>query len=433
MKIIGIMTGNSLDACDVVLTEFKNGSMKDIVCLSEEIPNKLQKDILNLKSQIKNRVLLSKYLAMDSFFIKTHDDYIKWIARTINKLLFQENLKPNDVDLIGFHGQTLDHNPPSVSTKELLPYTLQMGSGQMLANLTMIPVVYDFRSDDVFLNGEGAPLIPPHNEHFAKNMGLKNAFFYNAGNTSNLAMIKNGKVILGFDAGPFNEFNDKIVRRYKNIPFDKDGFFAKQGALDKELLKKLFYESVRTRDGKNFLELSAPKSADPSLYFVDDLLTINDEKSFVDTLHTLSYFSGYVSAFALMHIKEINDFPNDFVLFGGGWNNPIAFQSFSDILNGIGFVLLEHEKIFTAIRKKLKNKVNFIFPEGGKYMEARLMADLAYHFEKKIEWGDCSITGCDKASVLGIKATPNQNKINYNDYISRASEGWQFFREECPQ
>lgn len=425
MKIIGVMTGNSLDGCDIVLTEFKNGRMNDLAFLSKKISVSLQKNILILKKRIKNREILSENLKNDSFFLKTHDNYIKWIKSSIQELLIQESLKANDIDLVGFHGQTLDHNPPSVATSELPAYTLQMGSGQMLSDLLGIPVVYDFRSDDVFFDGEGAPLIPPHNEHMASQMGLKDAFFYNAGNTSNLALILNGKVLLGFDAGPFNEFSDKVVREYKNIPFDKDGFWGLKGQLNMQLLERLFYQSVRTRDGKNYLELPIPKSADPTLYHLDDIISIHDEKSFVDTLFTLSYFSGYVAAFSLNHIENIDYLPTNFILFGGGWKNPIAFQSFSNILNGTGFVLKEHVTIFDCIRRKFKKDLKFVFPDGGTYMEARLMADLAYSFEKKYPWGEPVITGRTKDVVLGRKAIPSQRKGQYTDYISRASEGWQ--------
>ncbi len=425
MKIIGVMTGNSLDGCDIILTEFNNGHMKDIAFLSKKISDTLQKNILKLKERIKKRDLLSINLKDDSFFLEVHDAYIHWIKFAIDELLAQEKLKSIDIDLIGFHGQTLDHNPPSVATLNLPAYTLQMGSGQMLANLLKIPVVYDFRSDDIFFNGEGAPLIPPHNEHIAHQMGLKDAFFYNAGNTSNLALIMDGKVKLGFDAGPFNEFSDKIVREYKNIPFDKDGFWGLKGSLNVQLLEKLFYQSVRTKDGENYLELKAPKSADPSLYYLDDIISVQDEKGFVNTLFTLSYFSGYVAAFALKHIENVEYLPTNFVLFGGGWKNPIAFQTFSNILNGTGFVLKEHEFIFNQIRSKFKNDLKFIFPEGGTYMEARLMADLAYSFEKKLIWGDCFVTGRSKDIILGRKAIPTKELTLYNDYISRASEGWQ--------
>lgn len=431
MKIIGVMTGNSLDGCDLILTEFLNGEMKDLSFFSQNIPETLQKKITILKKQIKKRKILSKNLLTDSFFLDVHDGYIRWVASVINEFLKKENVKISEIDLIGFHGQTLDHNPPSVAT-DRLPYTLQMGSGQMLSNLLSIPVVYDFRSDDIFFNGEGAPLMPPHNVHFAKSLGLKNAFFYNAGNTSNLALVVNGEVVLGFDAGPFNEFTDYLVRKYKKEPFDKDAFWAKQGTLLPFLFEKLFYQSVKTSGGENYLEFSPPKSADPTLYHLDNLLEIKTEQDFVDTLHTVAYFSGYIAAYALKHIDDKYEFPDTFILFGGGWYNPISYQAFVNTLNGSGYILEEHKKIFEKIVTRFKNFPHFILPTSAKYMEARLMADLAYHFEKKLPWTNKELTGVEKPVVLGIKATPNRT-TKYTDYINRASEGWQLVKEANPQ
>lgn len=431
MKIIGIMTGNSLDGCDLVLTEFLNDEMRDISFFSKNISDSLQKKVMLLKKKIKNREILSKNLLTDSFFFDVHNSYVQWVASVVQEFLVKENIKISDIDLIGFHGQTLDHNPPSVATNRL-PYTLQMGSGQMLSNLLSIPVVYDFRSDDIFFNGEGAPLMPPHNEHYAKSLGLKNAFFYNAGNTSNLALVADGAVELGFDAGPFNEFTDYLVRKYKKIPFDKDAFWAKKGVLLPELFEKLFYQSVQTNTNENYLEILPPKSADPTLYHLDSLLKIETEQNFVDALYTVAYFSGYIAAYALKHIDGQYKFPNTFVLFGGGWYNPIAYQAFVNALNCDGYMLEEHKPVFEKIKNRFSDTPHFILSSTAKYMEARLMADLAYCFEKKQPWTNKKLTGADKPVVLGVKAIPNQTK-EYTDYINRACEGWQLIKEASPQ
>ena len=425
MKIIGIMTGNSLDACDLVLTEFNQQQIKDIAYFSHPIETDLQQDILLLKEKIKTKEFSVHLLSQNEFFIDVHNRYVKWIASCVKGLIKSARLKKSDIDLIGFHGQTLDHNPPSVAGSSLKASTLQMGSGKMLASLLNIPVVYDFRSDDIFNFGEGAPLMPPHNEHIALSMGIKDAFFYNAGNTSNLALLLNKKVVLGFDAGPFNEFSDRLVRKFKNIPYDKDAFFAKQGVLQPPFLEKLFHQSVRTKNNENYLELKPPKSADPSLYFLDELIDIKTEKDFVDTLFTLAYFSAYVAFYALKHIDLSYPFPSTFVLFGGGWHNPICYQSFLDILNKNGFELSEHHSLFNEIRNRFSSPINLIFPQNAQYMEARLVADMAYYFELKKAWTTPILTGCKTPTILGCKAYPLKKGEGVDDYINRAHEGWQ--------
>ena len=420
MKIIGIMTGNSLDGCDLVLTEFNKQGMRDLFCFSRPIDSKLQKDILIIKEEIKTKKISACDLSSNQFFIQVHNRYIHWIASCIDEFILDTNIKRDEIDLVGFHGQTLDHNPPSVVGDAKMATTLQMGSGKMLAHLVNIPVVYDFRSDDIFNCGEGAPLMPPHNAHIVDSLGLKDAFFYNAGNTSNLALVVAGKVLQGFDAGPFNEFTDKLVRRYKNISYDKDAFYAKQGSLQPELLRKLFYQSVRTKQNENYLEIKPPKSADPSLYFLDELIQIQSETDFVNTLHTLVYFSAYTAVYALKHIDVVFNYPNTFVLFGGGWNNPLALDSFLNLLDGKGYELLEHKEIFNQIRNRFTQEIKVLFPENAQYMEARLVADMAYFYELKKAWTTPSLTGCAQPCVLGRKAFPEQNLDVVDDYISRA-------------
>lgn len=424
MNIIGIMTGNSLDACDLVLTCFNEEGMRDLKAGSFVISKTLQKEILLLKKRIQQKKIILENIENDSFFQSVHFRYVKWVASSVKKFLKENKLSSNQIDLIGFHGQTLDHNPPSVAGSFNEVYTLQMGSGALLSDLTGIPVVYDFRSDDVINGGEGAPLMPPHNEHFALSLGLKNAVFYNAGNTSNLAVIKNGKVVQGFDAGPFNEFSDYLVRFYKNELYDKDSVWGLKGSLDIDLLKELFDKSAFSKKNENFFMLTPPKSADPSLYgFKKNLKPLND-KDFYKQLHTVQYFAGYVAAYSLKYILGAN-LPNEFVLFGGGWKNKVSFQAFKNLLEGTGVELAEHKEIFQKIRASFLKKPIFLFPDGSEYMEARLMADLAYFFEQKKIWTCFELTGVKVKTVLGQKKFPSQNRTVYDDCVSRANKGWQ--------
>ena len=90
MDIIGVMTGNSLDACDLVLTRFDEKGMRDIAGASFSISKKLQKDILSLKKQIQTNKIDLETISRDSFFIQVHNRYIKWIASSIKKFLTKQ-------------------------------------------------------------------------------------------------------------------------------------------------------------------------------------------------------------------------------------------------------------------------------------------------------------------------------------------------------
>lgn len=419
-KIIGIMTGNSLDGCDIILSAFNEKKMQDIATYSASISKKLQQDILNLKSKIQEKLPKKEELVASKEFRKVHDKYIIWIAKEIKNFLKKNELNASEIDAIGFHGQTLIHFPPSIA-KNKEPFTLQMGSGKMLSNLTNIPVIYDFRSDDMMNGGEGAPLMPPHNEHIASNIGLKNACFYNAGNTSNLAIIADGKLVQGYDAGPFNEFNDKIMRNFYHKSFDKNANCGKKGALNLEILAFLFNHAAMTNLKENFLDLKPPKSADPSIYQYEKLIEFAEKYNMLDVLHTTEYFSAYVAVYALKHVNR-KTIPNDFVLFGGGWSNPICLKYFKQILEGQGVILKGHESVFKSILEKIKDKPKFHMLENAKYMEARLMADLAWHKINKKFWADKKVTGATRKSILGIQATKSTEP--FDDLISRAYKGW---------
>lgn len=422
MKIIGIMTGNSLDACDVVLTSFDNGQIVDIASLSNESSDELRQSILALKHKIKTQQITRNDLLNDELFLSTHQSYLKWVAKSVDLLLLNNHISYQEIDAIGFHGQTLDHCPPSISNSQA-PYSLQMGSGIELAQLTKIPVIYDFRSDDILNGGEGAPLMPPHNAHLSYQLGLKEALFINAGNTSNIALIKENKALMGFDCGPFNEFPDKLVQRCFNQPYDKEALLGQKGVLNPDLLKQLFCLSAQTQEGKNFFEALPPKSGDPKWYHFDAVITkdLLTQTQIYNTLYTLEYFSAYCVVYALFYAIEQNKLPTDIVLFGGGWHNVIARQTFEDLLDQSKkmFVLEAHRSVFDQIQKAFLKKPNIRYIKQSPYMEARLMADLAYHYLTQKPWTHPDLTGCQSPCILGIKADPEQKTFK-EDMISRS-------------
>ena len=256
------MTGNSMDAIDLVLTEFDGDIMRDICSYSKPYSKDMQDKIERLRTKVFNKTR-AEIVDIPEFSL-THNEYISQIADCINDMCAENNIDKNTIDAIGFHGKTLDHNPPSKArTEGTLPYTLQIGSGQMLADLTGIPVVYDFRSDLLMAGFDGAPLVSPHNAHISKTEG--DGCYYNGGNTSNFALIINGSALIGADAGPFNEYIDSYIRSHTNDVFDKDGMFGKNGRLNKQLLQELF------DFGRKYYETPLPKSGDPAYYHKDKI------------------------------------------------------------------------------------------------------------------------------------------------------------------
>lgn len=409
-RIIGNMTGNSMDAIDLVLTEFRGDKMVDICSYTKPYTKDMQEKIETLRGLVFGKTRAE--IEAIPQFRAVHDEYIRQIASCIDEMCAQNGIDKATVSAIGFHGKTLDHNPPSKARIDgTLPYTLQIGSGQMLADLTGIAVVYDFRSDLLMAGFDGAPLVPPHNAHIAVIEG--DGCYYNGGNTSNFALIESAVVQIGADAGPFNEYIDGFIRKHTADLFDKDGKYGKQGRLDKKLLQELF------NFGRAYYETELPKSGDPAYYRKNEIFQYVERKgmAFEDVVHTFEYFAAYVAVQALTLVSDDIVMPSDMVLFGGGWKNPVVLESFKTLLLGDGYVLPEHKEQFARLVKRFTHKPSARYSVLGEYMEARLFADLArYKLENK-SW--------DKAVVCGRVALPQRGTKVYADCINRAAKGWQ--------
>ena len=429
MKTIGIMTGNSLDAVDVIITEFSDNRIFDICGHSQPIPTEIATGFRQLKEKLqKNGGNIQKIYSQNSdSLLKLHDYYIKIVAQTVIQAIEKAKLTAEDIEIIGFHGQTCAHYPPSISPKT--PHTLQIGSGQMLANLTGIKTAYDFRSDDIMNGGEGAPLAPVHNEHIARDLMYKDIFpviFCNGGNTGNLSIVstnnENKIKVFGWDTGPFNHFSDYLARTEKNLACDYDGQFGKNGKINYNLLRKLFETSCTDKNGNNFILKTPPKSSDPAWYKILPELT-DTSISFNDRIRTSQFFSAYTFVFNLQYIPQNLKKAKYFLTFGGGWRNPVILQDFKNLLNGSEEVLPEHKAIFA----KLALPDAIVSPSdtygyNGQYMEARIFADMAKCLLCNEPFSYPETTGCKTPTIGGIIAQPNGNDTRL---WSRASLGWQ--------
>ncbi len=439
-RCIGVMTGNSLDAVDVVLTEFQGSRINDLCGLSVDIPVEIGNRFRQLKFMLSqnNCNIMAIAAKPENHFSELHDSYIKLVAETINRLLEKNHIAKEKIDLIGFHGQTCGHCPPSIarSRDPGQIYTLQIGSGQMLADLTGIPVAFDFRSDDLMNLGEGAPLAPVHNQHIANDLKGKEIFpvaFCNGGNTGNIAVISYDKitgreVVMGWDTGPFNHFIDLLMREFKNQPCDLDGETGKQGKINYRLLRQLFEKAAQTHNQDNFISMLPPKSSDPAWYrTIPELL--DENIPFADRIRTVEFFSAYIFVYNLTFIPENYDFPKYFLVFGGGWRNPVVFADFKNLLAGKMEVLPEHQEQFNLIfTPQPRVEWSDSYGYNGKYMEARIFADMAKCKLTGEPFSYPETTGCLKPTVGGIIVKPGgKNKQRW----SRAAPGW--YKEKAPK
>ena len=219
-----------------------------------------------------------------------------------------------DIDLVGFHGQTLAHAPRTKGT-------LQVGDGGWLADALGCPVVWDFRSADVELGGEGAPLAPFFHFACAKYIGAQGPLaFLNLGGVGNLTYVDpaagapeaNG-ALLAFDTGPANAPVNDLLQVRLGLAFDKDGEIARQGRVEQGALELFLAEK--------FFARMPPKSLDRNDFA--EMIALVRELSDADAAATLTAMCAAGVAEGIRHCPQA---PGRVLVTGGGRHNPVLME-----------------------------------------------------------------------------------------------------------
>ena len=225
---IGLMSGTSLDGLDICYAKFQNITNWEFEILkTETIPYSLE-----WKNRLQNAILLSAedLLALDK-------EYGFYLGEKTQEFISKNNI--TDLDFIASHGHTVFHQPQR-------KFTLQIGDGRAIKLTTKKPVIYDFRSQDVLMGGNGAPLVPIGDELLFSQYDA----CLNLGGFSNISLQKNHQRI-AFDISPvnvvLNYFAEKLGKNY-----DENGDFARNGAINFKILEEL--------NALTFYQKSAPKS-----------------------------------------------------------------------------------------------------------------------------------------------------------------------------
>jgi anhydro-N-acetylmuramic acid kinase len=264
MWTIGLMSGTSLDGIDGVLMQWQGGLD------SPTAPSNSQAELTYVGVAAAASTALSdewraEILALNARHgsDELHRAAVAGIALTqayaevVIQLLTQARLQRTDVRAIGAHGQTLRHQPKPPLVQG---YTLQLMNGALLAELTGIDVVCDFRSRDVAAGGQGAPLAPLFHREFFRQVGRTVAVL-NWGGIANLTVIsaEPGVATLGFDCGPANMLLDAWCQRHTGQRFDDAGAWAQSGIIDNPLLQHLL-------QSEPFFAAAPPKSTGRDLF-----------------------------------------------------------------------------------------------------------------------------------------------------------------------
>jgi anhydro-N-acetylmuramic acid kinase len=308
-RVIGLMSGTSLDGIDAaILTTDGEEFIQREGFLTVPYDDSLRQRIracLNIPPDCVNTVT------------DVERDLTVAHAEAVKMLLLREGLKPTDVNLIGFHGQTVAHDPAR-------KYTCQLGDGELLARLTGIQVVNDFRTADVQAGGQGAPLVPIYHAALASEHE-RPVVFLNIGGVANLTYIGAKGELIAFDTGPGNALLDDWVLKKTKRRFDEAGRLSSRGTVNEAVLKELMAHP--------FFDAKPPKSLDRNAFVSQAWKDLSP----ADGAATLAAFTvgGVIQA-----IRFLPEKPKAWIVSGGGRLNRTFMNSLHNKLH-VPVILIE--------------------------------------------------------------------------------------------
>ena len=355
---IGLMTGTSMDGVDLSLV--KSDGFYQITGILDtyiEFDKELREKLIDLRSkifQLKDLLQYSREIdELDNEITLFHN---KIITETI------KDTKEN-VDLIGFHGQTIFHNPEKKISK-------QIGSGNLLSRLTKKIVINNFRQNDLENGGQGAPLTPIYHKSLIKIISKKNKIKYpigiiNIGGITNMTQVFNdeestNKNLSAFDIGPGNCLIDEWIRKNSEFKYDEKGNIARKGKINVSIINQ-------ARENFNI------KSYEKSLDTKDFDLSFVRGLSFEDGCATVTDFTAYLISQGIKFANNFKDRDTKFYLIsGGGRKNDFLIELINKYLSNTKIELANIDSYgydgdfiesqafgYLAIRSKLNLPISF--------------------------------------------------------------------------
>ena len=373
---IGLMSGTSMDGVDASLIR-SNGidEFTNILDKYYEYDDNLHQGLIDLRNLILVDEDLRKY---SNRLSELEREITIFHSKVVNEI----SLKYNDeIDFIGFHGQTIFHNPEKKITK-------QLGEGNLLSQLVNKRVIYDFRQKDLKNNGQGAPLTPIFHHLLSQNINKKYKIefpvcFINIGGISNITKISKKNEVLeenleAFDSGPGNCLIDEWIRKNSNKNFDLGGSIAKSGKINQLILNQII---------DNFKIESYEKSLD----IKDFDISFARGLSLEDGCATITNFTAYLIAKGIEHSNLNGTKPIKYLVCGGGRKNSFLIQNIKDYLSN-------NKNISLDIIDKYSYDGDYVESQAFGYLAIRSFLNLPISFPKT--------TGC-KTPTVGGKLVKN--------------------------
>ncbi len=293
------MSGTSLDGIDSVLVQFAEGQVRLIGSYYQAYEQSLKHTLLDLHLSTSDELHRSQLIS---------NELARLYAAAAAALLQKTNIIPEQVRAIGCHGQTIRHCPDH-------GYTLQLGNAALLAELSGITVVSDFRSRDIAAGGQGAPLVPAFHDKVLRHPDIHRVIV-NIGGISNLTDLPPNRPTTGFDCGPGNLLMDAWIAQHHGKSYDDNGIWAASGQVLPALLQAFLEEP--------FLHHTPPKSCGRDLFNLTWLKNkLNGNESPADVQATLLALTAHTIASA---IRRFCAGAQEVYLCGGGAHNQALVQ-----------------------------------------------------------------------------------------------------------
>ncbi len=265
MLYIGLMSGTSLDGIDAALIEVDQQGLPHLLANHyQQYDQQLQSSLFQLSQA--DDIKLEALAALDQKLAQLY-------ANCCLTLLDKYNYKASDIQAIGCHGQTIRHKPRPNA------FSIQIGDANLVAELTGITTVADFRRRDIAAGGEGAPLVPAFHQHVFLDYHNPRQIL-NLGGIANITVLcQDPENTFGFDLGPANALSNEWVEQHWQMSFDEGGVIARSGTIQQALLEKwlaieYFDQAPPKSTGRELFNLTQFEKLTPemSLYKKEDIL-----------------------------------------------------------------------------------------------------------------------------------------------------------------
>lgn len=298
LTAVGLMSGTSLDGVDVALIETDGKRVKSFGPSGYRAYTAHERGLL--RQALAEAVNLSQRDARPGILREAEQAVTRAHAEAVASFTAQHHITRENIDIVGFHGQTVLHRPAQ-------KMTVQIGDAAALARAIHIPVMYDFRAADVEAGGQGAPFVPVYHRALAQSLEREGPIVVvNIGGVSNITYIDGNDVLIACDTGPGNALLDDYMFRTMGQPFDCEGRLAAQGAVDVPWVMRALQHP--------FFALPPPKSLDRN----DFASLVLREMPPADGAATLTAFTAEAIARIVPLLPRE---PKSWIVAGGGARN----------------------------------------------------------------------------------------------------------------